>query len=156
MKMSKTDEKAYPKLYYYVKHNLPEVIKVPKIVASLKKNGEIKKKDLRTILKYGTEPTIKVTTLSNACGEFTPNSSSNELRLHKSLVEKFEKKTSDKILLMTVGATILHELAHWGDDQDGIDLAGEEGELFEKEAYKLAKHHCSLYATKLTAKGVVF
>ena len=156
MKMSATDEKAYPKLHAYVKYSLPTVIAVPRIVKSLEKNGEIKKKQLKQVLKYGGEPTIKVTALSNACGEFTPNVSSNELRLHKSLVEKFEATPNDKILLMTVGATILHELAHWGDDQDKKDLPGEEGELFEKEAYKLAKHHCAYYVTQLKAKGVAF
>ncbi len=156
MKLNKTDEKKYPKLYYYVKNDLPGIVKVPKIVKALEKNGEIKKKKLKAVVTYGTQPTIKVSTLSNACGEFTPGKGSNELRLHKSLVDKFEASTGDKILLMTVGATILHELAHWGDDRDGIDLPGEEGELFEKQTYGLGSHHCAHYATKLKKKGVVF
>jgi hypothetical protein len=75
-----------------------------------------------------------VTHLTGACGEFTPDTKSNELRIHKPLVEKLKKKYSKEVTLL-VGASILHELAHWGDDQDGKDLPGEEGELFEKAAY---------------------
>jgi len=78
------------------------------------------------------------------------------MRLHKSLVEKFEKSSGDRVLLKTVGATILHELVHWGDDQDGVDYPGEEGELFEKHVYKLSQHHCSYYYPSLIKKGVVF
>ena len=36
---------------------------------------------------------------------------------------------------LLLGATILHELAHWGDDQDGKDIPGEEGNMFETAAY---------------------
>ena len=32
-------------------------------------------------------------------------------------------------------ATLLHELVHWGDWQDGKDQDGEEGNLFEIAAY---------------------
>lgn len=71
----------------------------------------------------------------NQCGEFTPSSKSNELRISKSLVDEFEKSGGAAKTTLLVGATILHELAHWGDDQDGIDIPGEEGSLFEKAAY---------------------
>ena len=156
MKLSKADEKSYPKLHYYVKHKLPDVTKQAVIVKALEKYGQIKAKTLKSVLAYGNEPTIAVTILSNACGEFTPSTKSNELRLHKSLVERFEKKPGDKVLLMTVGATILHELAHWADDSDGKDYAGEEGELFEKAVYGLGSHHCAYYVKDLQKKGVVF
>jgi len=73
----------------------------------------------------------------NQCGEFTPNSKSNEIRLSKSLIEGFEKSGGSKKTTLLVGATILHELAHWGDDQDGKDIPGEEGNLFETAAYRM-------------------
>ena len=38
-------------------------------------------------------------------------------------------------LVYLVGVTLLHELAHWADDQDGVDTSGEEGELYEKDVY---------------------
>jgi len=59
MKLSAADERNYKKLYYYMKNNLPDVIKVPRIVKALKKNGEIKKNDLRLVLTYGTNPLVK-------------------------------------------------------------------------------------------------
>ncbi len=136
MKLSKSDEKAYPGLLYYVKKDLPTVIKVPKIVKALEKNGEIKKRKLKTVLQYGIEPTLKVVAMpKNQCGEFSPNTSSNELRISKSLVKEFEKSGGAKKITLLVGATILHELSHWGDDRDGADIPGEEGDLFEKAAY---------------------
>ncbi len=156
MKLSAADEKKYPKLHYYMKNDLPKVGKIPRISNALKKYGQIQKKDLQTSLKYGTAPVVKVTTLNQACGEFTPNSKSNELRLHKSLVQKFEASKGDKVLRMTIGATILHELVHWGDDQDGKDYPGEEGELFEKHVYKMGQHHCAHHFAELVKKGVVF
>ncbi len=136
MKMSIGDQKNYPNLKYYIKNDLPKVNGIQKISDALLKNGEIKKRDLRTVLAWGAEPTIKVVNMpTNQCGEFTPNSKSNELRISKALVKKFERSDGAKIITRLVGATILHELAHWGDDQDGKDIPGEEGNLFETAAY---------------------
>ncbi|NOY83794.1 MAG: hypothetical protein GXO96_03025 [Nitrospirae bacterium] len=156
MKLSKTDEKKYPKLYYYLKNDVPKLSHHSKITKALSKYGQIKKPGLYIVLNYGFGPQVRVITLVRACGEFTPNVKSNELRLHKSLVEKFEKSSGDRILLRTLGATILHELVHWGDDQDGIDYPGEEGELFEKHIYNLSQHHCAFYYSSLITKGIVF
>ncbi len=156
MKLSKADEKKYPKLYFYLKTDIPKLSRHPTISKALSKYGQIKRTSLHLVLKYGSGPIVRVTTLVRACGEFTPNVKSNEFRLHKSLVEKFEKSSGDRILLKTLGATILHELTHWGDDQDGIDYPGEEGELFEKHVYNLSQHHCAQYYPSLVKKGVVF
>lgn len=156
MRLSKADERKYPKLHYYLKNDIPKLSRHPKITNALMKYGQIKNQSLYIVLKYGSGPIVRVTTLVRACGEFTPNIKSNELRIHKSLVEKFEKSSGDRILLRTLGATILHELVHWGDDQDGIDYPGEEGELFEKHIYNLSQHHCSFYYPSLVRKGVVF
>lgn len=156
MKLSKAQEKQFPKLHYYLKVDVPKLVHHAKISAALGKYGQIKKTGLPAVLNYGTGPTISVIALVNACGEFTPGAKSNELRLNKSLVDAFEKSTSDTILLKTVGATILHELVHWGDDQDSVDYPGEEGELFEKHVYTMAQHHCAHFYPSLIRKGVVF
>lgn len=71
----------------------------------------------------------------NQCGEFTPDVKSNEIRISKSLVEQFERSGGSRKFTLLVGASILHELSHWGDDQDGVDIPGEEGNLFETDAY---------------------
>jgi len=112
-----TDQKKYPKLTEYVKNQLPKVKAIPKIANALLKNGEIKKKSLPVVLMWGAKPTISVVAMpKNQCGEFTPNSSSNEIRISKSLVEDFEKRGGSRKSTLLLGATILHELAHWGDD----------------------------------------
>jgi len=87
-------------------------------------------------MAWGTTPTLKVVAMpANQCGEFTPNTQSREIRISRTLVEKFEKSGGSKKITLLLGASILHELAHWGDDQDGIDIVGEEGNLFETSAY---------------------
>ncbi len=136
MNISIVDQKNYPNLTQYVKNQLPKVKAIPKIANALAKNGEIMKKSLGVVLLWGTQPTIKIVYMpKNQCGEFTPNSKSNEIRLSKSLVEEFEKSGGSRKATLLLGATILHELAHWGDDQDGKDIPGEEGNLFESAAY---------------------
>ena len=136
MNLSIADQKKYPNLTKYIKNQLIKVKGIPKISNALLKNGEIKKKSLGVVLMWGTQPTINVVPmLKNQCGEFTPNSKSNEIRLSKSLVEEFEKSGGSKKVTLLLGASILHELAHWGDDQDVIDIPGEEGNMFETAAY---------------------
>ncbi|MDX1696469.1 MAG: hypothetical protein R3208_22075 [Ketobacteraceae bacterium] len=136
MKIDIADQKRYPNLTEYVKNQLPKVKSIPKISNALLKNGEIRKKSLPVVLTWGIEPTIRVVAMpKNQCGEFTPNTGSNEIRISKSLVEEFEKSGGSRKVTLLLGATILHELAHWGDDQDGKDLPGEEGNLFETDAY---------------------
>ena len=136
MKLSAANQKKYPKFTHYVKHELPKVKHTPRIVNALRKYGEIKKGSLSSILSWGTKPTINIVAMpKNQCGAFTPNSKSNEVRISKWLVQRFEKNSNKKPVIRLVEATILHELAHWGDDQDGKDIPGEEGNLFEKAAY---------------------
>jgi len=136
MNMDTVDQKNYPNLKYYVKNYLPKVQVIPKIANALLKNGEIMKRNIRVVLAWGNQPTIKVVVMAkNQCGEFTPNSKSNEIRISKSLVDEFEISGGAIKITHLVGATILHELAHWGDDQDGKDIPGEEGNLFETAAY---------------------
>ena len=139
MKMSAHDIKVYPKLAYYVKHDMPKIIGVSSIVLALNKVGQINKATFRMALKWGSGPTIKVTNLSGAYGEFTPGIHSNEIRIDTKLVTNFESGKGMKVAkagnVFLVGVTLLHELVHWGDDKDGIDRPGEEGEEFEKLIY---------------------
>lgn len=136
MNINMVDQRKYPNLTEYVKSQLPKVKSIPKIANALIKNGEIKKKSLPLVLAWGTQPTIKVVVMpKNQCGEFTPNSGSNEIRISKSLVDEFEKSGGSRKATLLLGASILHELAHWGDDQDGKDITGEEGNMFETAAY---------------------
>ena len=90
-------------------------------------------------MKWGQQPTVVVRVLPNAHGEFTPNIGSNEIRLNRATVIEFENgggiRKARKGNVYLIGVTLIHELVHWCDDQDGIDYPGEEGEEFEKMVY---------------------
>ncbi len=138
--MSGGDTKDFPKLKYYVSTNLPQVAMVKPIIDAIKKHaGDIKEETIKEALKWGKGPMLKVVVMA-PLGEFSPYKKSNEIRLQKAMVQDFEKgkglrKTAAGALVYLVGVTILHELTHWADDQDGVDTVGEEGELFEKDIY---------------------
>lgn len=139
MKMSAADQLSFPKLKQYVQKSLPSVADVPIIRSAFLEIGQLNHSKLKQALAWGNEPTLKVTKLTGAVGEFTPDTGSNEIRLDTDMVREFENgggwrnARAGRVLL--VGVTILHELIHWGDDQDGVDRPGEEGEEFERRVY---------------------
>jgi hypothetical protein len=139
MKMNQIDIRGYPKLAYYVRVTLPGVINVPAIVHAFRKIGGVDRATLRMALAWGGGPSIKITNLSGAYGEFTPNVGSQEIRISKRMVEEFEAGRGKRVArtgnVHLVGVTLLHELIHWADDRDGIDRPGEEGEEFERAVY---------------------
>lgn len=140
MQMYSADIRDFPKLHQYVSTKLPEVRHIQHIINTIQKHaGTISKTTLREALMWGKGPMLNVLPIT-PLGEFSPGVGSNELRLQKKMVEEFEKgkglrKTLDGRLVYLVGVTILHEMCHWADDQDGVDTTGEEGELFEKDIY---------------------
>src|SRR5262245_4328060 len=139
MKMTGGDQANFPKLAQYVRYRLPEVANVPIIRGAMFEIAQLTHATLKQALAWGNEPTLKVTKLASAVGEFTPDVGSNEIRLDTDMVQEFEagrgwrNAKAGRVLL--VGVTILHELTHWGDDQDGVDRPGEEGEEFEQKVY---------------------
>src|SRR5262245_30383619 len=139
MKMLAADTTAFPKLAYYVRNDLPRVIEVPAIVATMRKVGQINKGRLRSALTWGAGARIRITTLVGAFGEFSPGIGSEEIRINMTMVTDFESGKGKRIAragdVFLVGVTLLHELIHWGDDKDGIDRSGEEGEEFEQLIY---------------------
>jgi len=138
-----TQEKDYPKLTNYLKNTVQEIANNPKVMKALAKYSELSESDIKKALTWGEGPTIKVTSLDKAYGEFTPGIKSDELRVDTDLIKSLESSEGDdsdaKLFLTAV--TILHEFTHYGDDQDGkqqTDKDGnriEEGLEFEKEAY---------------------
>lgn len=147
MQMLKDDIKRFPALRYYVSINMPEVRKVNSILNAISTlSGTIDMAKLKKALLWGQGPVIKVVKNLGAFGEFTPNSSSNEIRIDEDLVKEFEqggraglRKTPKGQLVYLVGVTLLHELTHWADDQDSDDFTGgvegEEGDEFERVVY---------------------
>lgn len=148
MKMDHDDKVCYKKFADYVRCSLPTVADVPAIVRAFQKYGQIDRTTLRRALKWENLPTIKITDLDGIYGEFTPGIGSNEIRIDTQVVKDF---CAGRGVLLTkgnkpiylAGVTLLHELVHWADDQDGIDYDvdpdddhnDEEGELFEIDCY---------------------
>ncbi len=139
MRMSAADQKTYPKMASYVRNKIPGVIFVTPIVDAFRKVGGINRSTLKQALLWDKGPQIKITPLVGAYGAFTPNIKSNEIRVNTQLAKDFEAGTDRRVTragnVYLLGVTLLHELVHWADDQDGIDRPGEEGEEFEKMMY---------------------
>lgn len=140
--MSGADTTTYPKFKQYVSIAIPKVVEATSIIAAIHKYaGIIDEAKIKDALLWGKGPLIKIVVMDDY-GQFTPNSKSNEIRIQEKIVKEFEsgskkslKKTKSGKLVYLVGVTLLHELTHWADDQDGIDTAGEEGEHFENAIY---------------------
>ena len=142
MQMSGDDIKKYPKFKQYVSIAIPKVVEATTIIKAIHKYaGVIEESKIKEALLWGKGPMIKIVVMDDY-GQFTPNSLSNEVRIQEKIVKEFEsgskkslKKTKSGKLVYLVGVTLLHELTHWADDQDGIDTEGEEGEHFENAIY---------------------
>jgi Metallopeptidase toxin 3 len=139
MKMSAHDQTTYPQLKQYVRDSLPKVADIPIIRNAMLEIAQLNHAKLKKALAWGNEPTLKVTKLTGAVGEFSPDVGSNEIRLDTDMVLEFEGggglRNAKAGRVYLVGVTILHEMTHWGDDQDGVDRPGEEGEEFETKVY---------------------
>lgn len=140
MYLSLIERVLYPKFYKYLRYDLPEVAKVKSIQRAFLRYGQLDGASLKRALEWGEYPTVDVTDLTGAYGEFQPGIKSNIIQIDRDLVKEFEagrdwvtNKGGDKVHL--AGATVLHEMIHWADDRDGTDYPGEEGELFEKAVY---------------------
>ena len=146
MQMRAADIKKFRKFAAYVSVKMPEVAKVDVIISEIQKQaGTIDKKTIKEALLWGKGPMIKIVPGlkcggDSALGCFKPDSHSNEIEIGEETVREFEsgkglRKTPKGQHVFLVGVTLLHELTHWADDQDGVDTPGEEGEAFEKAIY---------------------
>lgn len=138
MKMDPADVTKYKKFAKYVKDALPKVAEVPSIRHAMAKHGELSYAKLVLALSWGHGPSLKILPMAHAYGEFTPGT--NEIRIDLTdCVTPFENGT-DQVkaragMVSLCGAKLLHELAHWGEDQDGIQGPNEDGDEFEKQVY---------------------
>ena len=142
MQMLAADIRAYPRFARYVSISIPrDVIPNNTILNNIQTfAGTIDIDTIKDALRWGQGPMIKITQLGSTDGEFTPNSSSNEIRIDIDRVRAFERgggrgRTGTGHMVYMVGVILLHELTHWADDQDGVDTPGEEGWDFEQAVY---------------------
>ena len=138
MLMDDKDVKDYPNFAKYVKDDLPKVADNAGIRYAMSKLGQLSHAKLKLALTWGQGPKLKLQEMSDAYGRFTPGT--NEIKLDLiDCVRPFEKGTdlvkarAGKVHL--AGVKLLHELVHWGDDQDGVDHPKEAGDEFEKMVY---------------------
>lgn len=150
MKLDEATMRKYPKFHYYVRVNMPEVRNIKAIISQIQKlSGATSRETIKDALKWGNNPTIKVVPNLvcagvNAYGCYAWGS--NDIQVDEDLVKDFEagkglvKNAAGKQVYL-VGATLLHELTHWADAQDGVDNpvpgdpSNEEGNAYEKGVY---------------------
>ncbi len=149
MIISAADQTRYPKFARYVRNTLPTIANIGSMRRAFLRYAQMDRAALRRALAWGNQPTLSIVAIASppgsfTNGRFTPNSGSNTIELNEILVAAFESGSPPHLAytqnaagdrMPRVGVTILHELVHWGDDQDGIDYPGEEGELFETAVY---------------------
>ena len=150
MRMNAATIKSYPKLHYYVRVNLTDAGNVAAIVKQIKKlAGATSRQTIKDALKFGKGPKINVVAnlmCANVKAYGCYTWGSDEIKIDEQLVKDFEagkglvKNASGKRVYL-LGATLLHELTHWADAQDGVDNpvpgdpTNEEGNAYEKGVY---------------------
>ena len=139
MRVTAADQKRYPRFAAYVRVDMKNAAAVPAIARAMNRIAHLDQARLTTALSWGTAPTIRITPLVAAYGYFTPGVHSNEIWIDAKTVQAFEAGRGRRAVragrVYLVGVTLLHELVHWGDDQDGVDRPGEEGEELERLLY---------------------
>ena len=130
----------YPNLSNFLRVELPKVISDKKKWPAFLKYSEFQGRYFGKFwavlsLSWGADPNIKVEPLTNAFGEYRPGRGDDIIYIDTDWAKRFEKDFAKAEAKQLMEATILHEMVHWGDDQDGKDQAGDEGEDFERAAY---------------------
>jgi hypothetical protein len=147
-RLSAAQQKRYPRFKKFVQNEMPKTANDKRIVENLNKFGTnmvtifgielFPRRNIADDVAWDSGPTIKVTPLAGANGEFTPGINSTELRIDKDIVRAYQKEKDSGNLPareLLLESTILHEYTHFLDDQDATDRPGEEGQGFEEATY---------------------
>lgn len=150
VKLDDATIRKYPKLHYYVRVNMPEVANVKAIISQIQTlSGATSRATIKNALKWGADPMIAIVPNLVCAGVAAYGCyawGGNEIQVDEDLVKDFEagkgvvKNAAGKRVYL-LGATLLHELTHWADAQDGIDNpvpgdpGNEEGNAYERGVY---------------------
>lgn len=157
MKLDKDDGKQFPKFRQYVKYAMPTTLHVPVIVKNIKKFGSLSRAEFANAIAWGNGPTIRFVNLDDTsgfpgykkCGGVAAaygcfrSTAPDYIELDLLAVTQFETdpygsglgKNSRHQNLFIVGATMLHELCHWGNFHHGVAETTEQGAAFEVATY---------------------
>jgi len=148
MWMTAPQSRLYPKFAAYVRESMPTCKTVPKIIQALKDHGGLSESQARDALSWGHAPLVVVADLwdevawkSEGNGRFHP-SRPYQIDVAEHRVTQFETPgaggtdtTATGARVYIVGATLLHELCHWGLHRAGRTEVGEAGRAFERAVY---------------------
>ena len=128
--ISKEQAKKYPKLNLYLQKGIQGILENPTIMYALRVAGRFTNEEIKEMVTYGKGPTINVThILNDGDGSFDSGINSTTLNISEDMVNRLEKAEgfeAEVCLFITV-VIILHESAHYGDDQKGNPVS--EGKL---------------------------
>jgi hypothetical protein len=150
------DEKNYPELAIYLKKYMPKELNNQIIRKALTKYGRLNDGQINDALTYGRPPLVSIVFINDnyACGDrtgpdgttygcFRPKKN-DRIEISKTYVDRFEKdpaagsnnRNIRGSIVYIVGATIFHELCHWGNYKAGIDEGDDDqGTRFELAVY---------------------
>ena len=149
MKMKPEDIANYPKFAHYVRYKIPELTSVGPVVQNLKTKGCLTEAEIRDALRWGHEPLIVITDLSNgqcrvsSAYGCTRKANDNQIEIDEGTVQEFEDspdalgvgKNAKGKNVYIVGVTLLHELCHVGHYKHGKVEKTEAGFTFENATY---------------------
>lgn len=141
---------AYPRFARYVREEMPAFAEMDDIVDTIHGlSGATPREAIVDALQWGKGPSISIVKRlvcagGPAYGCYTWGG--NLIMINEFTVAEYEagrgqvKVTKGREVDM-IGVTLLHELTHWADAQDGVDdpipddPTNEEGEAFERAVY---------------------
>ncbi|QXU43076.1 hypothetical protein [Pedobacter sp. D749] len=154
MVISPQDMVKYPKLTALVKGLYNRVASNPKIIAALVKYTGFTQTSVLNDLKFDKRGPIIYVTPKEQMKTYIPKTKSYNypygrcisddankpfIFLNKEFIDLLEAANGANAdaLVILLATTILHEYVHWSDNNFGLSpsLAGEMGELFEKDAF---------------------
>lgn len=150
MQLSISDQTRFPRFTQYVRHAIPKLITVPKIVRNMATYGALTQLEFKEAISWGKGPNVIIKNLHGgqcgvpqAYGCFDPARPAN-IEIHVGTVNDFETHSASHInskragqVIYVAGATLLHELCHWGNHNNipPIPEVMEMGETFELQTY---------------------
>ena len=149
MQLSESDQRDFPAFTQYVRYAFPKLETNGAVVRAVRTHGELSAAEFKKAVTWGEPPLIKIVdggvkTCAGTNGWYGCTRNTTEIEVDLDLVKIFEKKPGGKKgtdtnkagkKVYVVGATILHELCHWGLNVMGVAEKTEAGDAFETALY---------------------